>query len=118
MSRRRDDVSLRHMRDFASSGATWAAHHSRTDLDTDGLVLLGLVKLVENIGEAAGRLSPETHSAFPQIPWRSIIAARHHLVHGYDKIDHDVLWRILSEDLPVLVVQLDGVLTTKNPVSE
>lgn len=110
MSLRRDEVTLRQMRDFAVRGATWASCHSRWDLDADWLVLLGLIKLVENVGEAAGRLDPGTHAKFPQIPWRSIIAARHKLVHGYDQVDKDVLWKILSDDLSVLGGHLDAIL--------
>ncbi|MBI5154320.1 DUF86 domain-containing protein [Candidatus Poribacteria bacterium] len=100
------------MRDFAVAGAEFAQNHIRADVDADCLVTLGLIKLVENIGEAATRLSPETQAACPQIPWRQIIAARHRLVHGYDRINYDVLWRILAEELPKLREQLDAVIST------
>lgn len=36
---------------------------------------------------------------------------RNRLIHGYDAIDFDILWTILSEDLGPLIEQLDSITT-------
>ena len=33
------------------------------------------------------------------------------LIHGYDQIDHDILWNILTQDLPPLVPVLEDILS-------
>ena len=38
---------------------------------------------------------------------RLTIAARNQLIHGSDKVNHDVLWNILKDELPVLAEQLN-----------
>ena len=43
---------------------------------------------------------------FP-LPWREIIGMRHFLVHVYWGVDLDRLWRTATEDLPVLVRELE-----------
>ena len=65
---------------------------------------------MEIVGEAAGRVSPETQSRFPAVPWREAIATRHRITHGYDVVDYDILWDTVQEDLPPLVAALEGVL--------
>jgi uncharacterized protein with HEPN domain len=40
------------------------------------------------------------------VPWGKVVGIRHILVHAYYQIDCDVLWRIVTEDLPALVAQL------------
>ncbi len=35
---------------------------------------------------------------------------RNRLIHGYDFLDHDVLWNTIKKDLPVLVGLLKRVL--------
>lgn len=71
---------------------------------------LSLVRLLEIVGEAAARLSPETRDGCPSIPWPDIIGLRNRLIHGYDVVDFDILWDIVSGDLPPLIAQLDSIL--------
>ena len=114
MTRHDDTVTLRQMRDHAAEAAAIAQTHSRTDLDADRLLGLALTRLVEIIGEAASRLSHATRDAHPQIPWNHIVGTRNRLVHGYDQVDFDVLWRIVSVELPPLVEQLQAILANEN----
>ena len=80
------------------------------DLDADRLLALALVRLLEIIGEAAGRVAREEQARRPGVPWSAIIGLRNRLIHGYDDIDHDILWQIVTTDLPILVVELSRVL--------
>ena len=58
------------------------------------------------MGEAANRVTNDTRQQHPDIPWTQIISLRNRLIHGYDAIDLDILWKILKEDLPVLIDRL------------
>ncbi len=69
MTRRNDLVALQHMRDHAAEAVAVVQGSSRKGLDTDRLLALGLTKLVEIIGEAAGRVSDVTRNSHPQFPW-------------------------------------------------
>ena len=110
MSRRDPTVTLREMRDFAREAMSFASGRSRADLDSDRLLQLALVRLVEVIGEAATRLTAEYRESHPDIPWRQIIAARNRLVHGYDQINLDRVWSIIQDSLPELVAAIDHIL--------
>lgn len=110
MTRRNDTVTLRQMLDHTREAVAYAKNRSRRDLDTDRLLALALAKLVEIIGEAAGRLSPEIREAHPEIPWIEIIGTRNRLIHGYDAIDFDILWRIVSIELPDVAKKLEVIL--------
>jgi uncharacterized protein with HEPN domain len=44
--------------------------------------------------------------AYPQIPWRQVVATRNRLIHGYLGIDNDTLWSIVEQDTPALLTQL------------
>lgn len=116
MTQHDDSVALQHMRDHAAEAAAIARTHSRHDLDADRLLALGLTKLVEIIGEAASRVSPAIRERYPHIPWKQIVGTRHRLVHGYDDIDFDILWRIVSVELPPLVHQLEAILAEEREI--
>lgn len=72
---------------------------------------LALVRLLEIVGEAAGRVPPEVRAECPQIPWPQIVSLRNRLIHGYDAVDFDILWQIIATDLPPLIQALEVVLT-------
>jgi uncharacterized protein with HEPN domain len=110
MSRREDRVALLHMRDHAAEVVENARGRSRNDFDNDRMFALAMVKLVEIIGEAAGRISPAMRDSHPSIPWKQIIGTRHRLVHGYDQIDFDILWKIVSVELSGILEQLKAIL--------
>jgi uncharacterized protein with HEPN domain len=110
MSRRDPAASLRQMRDHAQEVVELVRGRSRNDLDSDRLLALALVRLLEIIGEAAGRVPAEEQARRPSIPWASIVGLRNRLIHGYDDIDHDIVWQIVTTDLPVLTLELSGSL--------
>ena len=56
MSRRDTGVLLRHMLDHAKEAVSMAQGKTREDLDTDRLLNLALVRLLEIVGEAASRV--------------------------------------------------------------
>jgi len=97
---------LRH----AQEAVLFASGRSRPDLDTDRQLNLALVRLLEIIGEAAARLSTSTRASHPQIPWSQIVGLRNHLIHGYDTVDFDIVWRIVESDLPPLIAELSGIV--------
>lgn len=66
---------------------------------------------MEIIGEATGRVSPETRVALADIPWRGIIEFRNVLAHEYRAIDYQRLFTALKEGLPALLDALDHAIS-------
>ena len=82
-------------------------------MDTDRMLNLALVRLMEVIGEAASRVRKIFDHSTRQVPWRDITDLRNRLVHGYDSVDFDVLWTIIRDDLPPLIEQLEVIVREK-----
>lgn len=60
--------------------------------------------------ESTQRLSPEVRALRPDIDWRAISGLRNIIVHDYLGVDVDVIWRILTEDVPVLRRAIEEML--------
>ena len=71
---------------------------------------LATERRIEIIGEAARRVSTELKEAHPEIPWRPIVDQRNVLVHAYDEIEEERIWRLVAQDIPRLIEQLKGLL--------
>ena len=61
---------------------------------------------LELIGEAATHIPQEIRERSPEIPWRQIIATRNRIIHGYLGIDNDIIWSIITDEIPELLKQL------------
>ena len=46
----------------------------------------------------------------PEIPWVNIIGMRHKVVHDYLGVDEDIVWQVVTEDLPHLVATLEPIV--------
>ena len=86
-----------------------AEGRSRSDLGSNRMLQLALVRLIEIVGEAAARVSESVKDQLPPIPWREIVGMRNRVIHGYDAIDLDVLWDTITVDLSLLIDQLEEI---------
>ena len=117
MSQRKSSISLRQMRDHAEEALAMVQGRSRPDLDSDRMLNLSLVRLLEIVGEAANRIPIEERTKYPQIPWSQLVGLRNRLIHGYDRVDFDILWQIVTQDLPPLVAGLNKILSPETPTA-
>ena len=90
MSRDNPQVSLHHMLAYAREAVELMANRKRADLDTDRSLGLAIIRCVEIVGEAAGRVPIAVRRRYPNIPWPQIIGMRNRLVHGCDLVDYDI----------------------------
>lgn len=92
-----------------SRGLTWE------DFQKSSLHQHAIAKALENIGEAARKVSEETKAAHPEIPWRDIVALRHRIAHDYFHLDLVRIWQIVQEDVPALIKLLEPLIPPEEP---
>ena len=65
-----DLIRLRHMLDSAREAQSYIAGKKRADLDKNRMLVHCLVRCIEIIGEAASKVSSQSQTEVPAIPWR------------------------------------------------
>lgn len=75
-----------------------------------------VIRRIEVIGEAAGRLSAALREGRAGIPWREIRGMRNRMIHVYDDIDMNLVWRTVRSDIPGLLAELEP-LVSADPAS-
>jgi len=109
-----DEARLGHMLEAAKKAIGFAAGISRGDLETDEIRVLAITRLLEIVGEAARNVSTETKNLAAELPWREIAGTRDRLIHGCFAVDLNIVWQIVTFDLPLLVNRLEVLLEPRS----
>ena len=109
----REQTRLQHMLDAALKARQFTAGRTRADLDSDEMLMLSLTRLLEILGEAAKAVPDDIKQQRSDIPWQQISGTRNRLIHGYYHVDLDIVWAIVTQDLPPLIEALQELLSER-----
>lgn len=118
MSRRDPLVAVQQMRDNAQRVLSATKERPRSDLDDEEFLEAALIRWMEVLGEAARRVPDDFRARYPLVPWRQTTDLRNVLIHEYDTVDFNALWRIIQEHLPPLVPQLQAIIDENLPAKQ
>ncbi|MCC6299327.1 MAG: DUF86 domain-containing protein [Anaerolineales bacterium] len=106
----RDDSYLYDMLESAQAILGYLAGKTWDEFSKDALLQDAVVRRLEIIGEAAGRVSAETQKKYSYIPWMAMRGTRNRVIHGYDNVQLDIIWDIAQDDLPGLINELQKII--------
>ncbi|MGH8683216.1 MAG: HepT-like ribonuclease domain-containing protein [Burkholderiales bacterium] len=106
----RDSSYLGHMLEAIERIRRYVGRKRRVGFLGNPLLQDAVIRNIEIVGEAAGRVSPEFAARHPEIPWREIVGMRHRLIHGYLKVNLATVWEVVERDLPALEPGLRALL--------
>ncbi len=106
----RDPDYLEHMLEAIDRIRRYVGRKRRVGFLGSPLVQDAVIRNIEIIGEAAGRVSPEFAARNPGIQWREIVGMRHRLIHGYLRVNLETVWEAVDRDLPALELGLRALL--------
>jgi len=69
-----------------------------------------VIRNLEVMGEAAKRIPDEYKDSLPAVPWRGLAGLRDVLIHQYEGVSLNEVWRIVEHDLPSLRENIKNVL--------
>lgn len=100
----RDASVLEHMLDYCVEIERTLGEISfqRESFDKSSTHRNALALCVLQIGELVGILSDDFKKANAEIPWKDIKQMRNIVAHKYGSFDFDILWEVVSEDIPKL----------------
>jgi uncharacterized protein with HEPN domain len=100
---------------FTHKIQSYVGSMSREEFENSGMTYDAVVRNVELIGEASKKIPLEVCSELSEIPWREMIGMRNYLIHGYFGINNDILWNVISVEIPKISALIDEYLKRSNP---
>ncbi len=88
---------------------------SQENFDDDKVLQHALMRLIQIVGEAARKVSPEFKEDHREIPWHEIVGMRHRLVHEYFRMIPEKVWDVVKKDIPELVRLIEPLVPPDEP---
>ena len=88
----------------------FTAGMTQESFSKDKKTIKAVVRSLEVIGEAAGKIPQQIRDGYPEVSWQEIIGMRNRLIHEYFGIDLDIIWQTIEEDLKPLEVVVQSIV--------
>ena len=76
---------------------------------SDPIIIRAVAFELITIGEAVRSLPESIKHDYPHIPWGSMQGIRNILVHEYYRLDEEIIWKTITDDIPNLVDALQMI---------
>ncbi len=93
---------LQHILDEADFILQKSDQLEKSNFLQDEVLKRAVVRSLEIIGEATKKLPDDLKVKHTHIEWRAIAGTRDKLIHDYFGIDYDIVWDIVSNEIPEL----------------
>ena len=87
---------------FCDKVERYVGGRDRATVEADEVLYDAILRNLELIGESARMLPPHARVLTPQVPWLQIARTRNVLAHAYFGVNKDIIWDIVSKELPSL----------------
>ncbi|MCI0365361.1 MAG: DUF86 domain-containing protein [Phycisphaerales bacterium] len=110
-SRISDRIRYEHMMQASKAAMQFVQGRQRADLDKDDMLRRALLHAIQEIGEAASRMSDAGRTLSPKLAWGSIVQMRHIMVHVYWGVDLDRVWSVAVSNMQEICDAAEQAIT-------
>ena len=109
MSKRSDDLLVADICEAGEKILRYTAGMDEAAFIAHELTVDAVIRNIEIMGEAASILSDEFKQTHAETPFRQMTALRNRVIHGYFGVSLPIIWRVVRDDLPLLLKQFKNV---------
>ena len=106
----RDDAHLLDILKAARLAIEFRGPAEKAEFLADAKTQSAILHQLLIIGEAVKRISNEFRSEHPEVPWKLIAGTRDKLIHFYEGVDLEEVWKMVTSDLPDLIRQIEPLV--------
>lgn len=105
-----DKIRLLHILEAIQHIEKFSSNKTKEDFHNDLMYRFSVERQLEIIGEAANNISSPIQELHSDVPWQKIISFRNFLAHEYFGLDLELVWGIITDNLPQLKEDIQKIL--------
>ena len=105
---------LKHIKEETEFIIEFTSTISEEEFLENRLLKKAMIRCFEVIGEATKKVDFDFRMKYNSIAWREMAGLRDKLIHDYTGVDYNLLWLIISENIPELDFQLEQIIKEYN----
>ena len=105
---------LKHIKEETEFIIEFTSTISEEEFLENRLLKKAMVRCFEIIGEATKKVDFDFRMKYNSIAWKEMAGLRDKLIHDYTGVDYNLLWIIISENIPELDFQLEQIIDEYN----
>jgi len=109
VSARAHSVYVGHMRVAIERAVEFTAGLEYAQFVPDTLVVYATVRALEILDEAAKRVPDDARAMEPSMPWRQMAGMRDVIIHKYDDVDLEEVWKVVKGQIPDFLPRLGAL---------
>lgn len=98
----RNSIILKKLHAYTLKLIDYCAGCSYESFSADSKLVEACVFNLSQMGELCHTADPAFTKSHPEIPWSELYGLRNRIVHDYDGVNLQLVWEIISEDIPAL----------------
>ena len=105
---------LKHIKEETEFIIEFTSTISEEEFLENRLLKKAMIRCFEIIGEATKKVDFDFRMKYNSIAWKEMAGLRDKLIHDYTGVDYNLLWLIISENIPELDFQLEQIIKEYN----
>ena len=105
----RNDVIIAKLIRLTDTILNYCHDVSHDGFSANSMLIEACVFNLSQMGELVRHLDADFRASHPGIPWHQLYGLRNRIVHDYEGVNPDLVWEIVTEDLPSLRDSLEKI---------
>lgn len=111
---RRDLLFLKDIINAMNKIFNYTEKMTKEDFKKDERTIDAVLRNIEIIGEAANKLSKEIYEENENVSWGRMIGLRNIVIHEYFGVDLNIIWQVITVNLPETKPKIEKILKEIN----
>ena len=115
------DEFLPYIRDIVDAmikSQTFIRGMDYSTFEQDEKTVCAVIRALEIIGEASKRVPQIIRQQHPDLSWRAMAGMRDKLIHAYDNVNLELVWKTVSQQIPKILPLVEKILRAHLPESK